>query len=183
MLASLNLQTRGPTAADAMAVQIPPSVCRSAAIEGGRLLLDGRVAFDTVDGPLQTDYTLRMAVNVKREPLSEAGSTWRDGRPALRSTILWEEPEMRLSLGETGLVGLLPKLWVPVAPASGLELPPCVDLQRASASETADGLVFTGLLNLQPLSADGAPGRGAPPPSGRGWSDEERAALRLPPSR
>ena len=128
---------------------------------------------------------------VKPQRRNTPGVMRADGRPSLRSAILWDNPEMRLSLGDTGLMKFVPKLWVPVASASGVELPAGVDLQRASASDAADGLVFSGVVDFEPpsnLDGDGGLEWQPPPPAGPAggdgrWTDEERAALRLPPSR
>ncbi len=237
MLASLSLNGGGGGGG---AVEIPPSQCRSAAVAAGRLVLDGRVQFATADGPVSMDYTLRMAVQPQRRNVP--GVLRADGRPLLRSALLWDRPEIRLSLGETGLARLLPKLWVrprlqaapasasrarsrarsargcararaaltvtrarslllcallllaaqvPVNSASGIELPACVDLQVARASDAADGLVFSGVIDMQPPLLDELPAATAgttttgSDAAGRGdrWTDEERAALRLPPSK
>ena len=176
--------------ADDAKVLLPAS---SPAVDGGKLVLEGRVRFESVQGPLQADYTLRMGVGVQRT--AAPGVVRRDGRPALRSAVLWENPELKLWEGE-GLLRMLPKLWVPVLSETGVQLPPCVDLQRASASDAAAGLVFSGVIDLDaPLLAEragggggGGAGRGGGSEDGGGggtggkWTDAEREALRLPPS-
>ena len=204
LLASINLAAAsGQPAGAAGGLQIPPSECLSAAVEGGKLVLDGRVRFATeVGGPrTEADYTLRMGVAPQRA--NTPGVLRADGRPMLRSALLWDNPEIKISLGEEGLARLLPKLWMPVMAATAVEMPPCVELTRASASDAAGGLVVQGVINLEPATLD----RGWPPPttggggSGGGggggggngdgggggrngrWTEEERAALRLPPSR
>ena len=189
MLASINLQ--GPSAS--AAVTIPSSRCLSAAIASGRLVLDGRVEFATMEGPAIADYTVRMAV--KPQPRDAPGVLRADGRASLGSCVLWDAPEMRVSLGERGLARLLPKLWVPIASATGIELPYCVDLRRAGASDAADALVFAGAIELD-VSSQVATSTGGPPRApqdepgaredrgadDRRWTDAERDALRLPPS-
>ena len=66
----------------------------------------------TETGPL--DYTARMGLR--------PGSIQRDGtvmdQPAAagaRSCLIWESPELKLSLGDGPLARLVPPLWVPVA--------------------------------------------------------------------
>ena len=147
MLASLDYATQG-----AEGFQLPPSECLSASVNRGKLVLDGRVRFLTESGPLVTDYTMRTGVSPQSLSADSSLPLYTpDGSPLSggSSMLLWDSPEIRLSLGEKGLVGMLPKLWVPVLSSTGLRLPPRVDLRRASVSDASDGLVVAGRLLLE----------------------------------
>ena len=110
-----------------------------------------------MQGQPPLEYTLRTGVSAQRLARGEPGL---DGAPLPvdRSSLVWDEPELKLSLGETGLRGLLPKLWLPVAgaslsrkharPASG---------QRGTA-RAADGPSLAGACP-EPGAAWGSPGQ------------------------
>ena len=201
LLSSASLAAGPSGSPAAAALQIPASECLSAAVEGGKLVLEGRARFAGAEpgAPLSVaDYTLRMGVAPQRANARD-GVVRADGRLLVRSALLWENPEIKLSLGDTGFAKFLPKLWMPVMAATAVELPRSVDLMRASASDAADGLVFQGAIHLYPSAAgaDGNDGSGEPGRWGdddggssggggggdrRAYTDAERAALRLPPS-
>ena len=164
------LATLNPDGTTTPGAQLPPSTCTGVSIakggkDGGKLILDGRLAvrrFETVAEPESIDYTLRMGLR--------AGQAGADGnvvqdefgqrdlplQPGLRSVLLWDAPELKLSLGDGPLARLLPQLWVPVLSASGVVLPPAVELLRSTVSEPGDGVSVAGTLRL---------GGGEPPES------------------
>ena len=63
---------------------------------------------------------------------------------ALRSAVLWDSGSRSVPWRRQPLARLLPKHWMPVMAATAVELPPSVDLTRASASDAAGGLVLQG---------------------------------------
>lgn len=156
-------------------VQLPPSECVGVAVEGDKLVLEGRTQQQAPDEPA-LEYTMRTGVRPllpgETDPMANEVAA-----KGASSALLWENPEIRLSLGEKGIAGMLPKLWVPVMSATAIALPRGVDLQRASVSSAADGLVLSGAIRLG--GQQGVQGRTGPT---GGWTDAERAALRLPPS-
>mmetsp|Transcript_35455 Transcript_35455/g.93057 ORF Transcript_35455/g.93057 Transcript_35455/m.93057 type:complete len:326 (-) Transcript_35455:234-1211(-) len=162
--------------AAAQAWELPPSECLSVAVQRSKLVMEGRTTFSTAQGPLTAQYTLRTGLR----PLAS------DARPQLRNALLWENPELRVSLGEDGLLAKLPKLWVPVLSESGVELPPAIDLRRATISDAADAVIVAGDLWLggsrQADAAGDAAGDEQQRDRNSKWSAAERAALRLPPS-
>ena len=76
-----------------------------------------------------------------------------------RSCLVWESPELRLSLGDGPLTRLLPQLWVPVAASSAVILPRRLELRRALVSEAGDGVSAAGTFSLSPAVADERDGR------------------------
>ena len=89
--------------------RVPSSECVGASVAGAKLVFEGRV--NAVQGQPPLAYTLRTGVSCRRSALGLDGVT----RLASEcSSLCWEEPELRLSLGETGLAGMLPKLWLHV---------------------------------------------------------------------
>mmetsp|Transcript_17766 Transcript_17766/g.42231 ORF Transcript_17766/g.42231 Transcript_17766/m.42231 type:complete len:302 (-) Transcript_17766:91-996(-) len=123
--------------------RVPSSECVGASVAGTKLVFEGRV--NAVQGQPPLAYTLRTGVSPHHSALGFDGIT---PLASECSSLCWEEPELRLSLGETGLVGMLPKLWLPVADAGGVRLPPSVHLTRASVSEAAAGLRASGTIQL-----------------------------------
>jgi len=125
--------------------RVPSSECVGASVAGAKLVFEGRVA---VQGQPPLAYTLRTGVSAHRS------SVGLDGAPLASecSQLRWDEPELRLSLGETGLAGMLPKLWLPVAGATAVQLPPSVRLTRAAVSEAAAGLRASGTIRLEAAS-------------------------------
>ena len=86
-----------------------------------------------------------------------------DGGPAAatppRSLLLWDNPEVRCSLGGDGMLGsMLPKLWLPVLSATGISLPPGVELRRVVASSAADAIVASGVIDLAAGGGEAAAG-------------------------
>ena len=69
------------------------------------------------------------------------------------SVLWWEKPELCVSLGEKGLMGLLPKMWVPVLSATGGQLPQGVELRRVVVSDTVGGLLASGQITMDPSQA------------------------------
>jgi len=124
-------------------VQLPRSTCTGVAIaQGGKLMLDGRSSqtFGAADAPQverSLEYTVRMGLSVG--PIEQG-----------RSCLLWDTPELKISLGSGGWAKLLPKLWVPVAVTSGVLLPRSIALRRVTVSEAGDGVTCAGTLELTP---------------------------------
>lgn len=87
--------------------RVPSSECVGASVAGAKLVFEGRV--NAVQGQPPLAYTLRTGVSCRRSALGLDGVT---RLPSECSSLCWEEPELRLSLGETGLAGMLPKLWL-----------------------------------------------------------------------
>jgi hypothetical protein len=153
--------------------RLPRSSCTGVSVaRGGKLVLDGRLESFELDvggggvldgsmprgqssrvrqGPL--DYTLRLGL---KPSLVQADGTlveraWTgepQGRGGLRSILVWDMPELKLSLGEGFLAKLLPQLWVPVLSSSGVVLPRSVELERVSASDAGDGVTASGTIAL-----------------------------------
>ena len=144
-----------PGGAPRLGARVPSSECVGASVVGSKLVFEGRVP---VKGGEALEYTLRTGVSARRS--TELGVP--EGTPAAgeHSTVCWDEPELRLSLGETGLAGMLPKMWVPVAPqqAVPLPLPRCVYLTRAAVSEAAGGLRASGVIRLGASDTEAAGG-------------------------
>ena len=90
-----------------------------------------------------------------------------------RSVLLWDNPEVCCDIGGDNMIGrLIPKLWLPVLSATGISLPAGVTLQRVAASSAADGIVASGVIDLEGssgvvgFSANGpASSRGSLPPA------------------
>ena len=145
--------------------RLPRSRVTGASVaRGGKLVLEGQIGSgDAVlqpqppggpggggggtllTGPL--DYTLRMGLQPGRVApdgtvLVGYDSSWRAGMA--RSCLVWETPELRLSLGDGPLARLLPQLWVPVASSSCVVLPRRVQLQRALVTEAGDAVSASG---------------------------------------
>ena len=117
LLIELADQADGAAAPDPLGLRsrVPSSECVGASVARDKLVFEGRV---TVQGQPPLAYTLRTGVSAQRATLGFGVDGERLG--AERSSLCWEEPELRLSLGETGLAGMLPKLWLPVAGARPL---------------------------------------------------------------
>jgi len=122
--------------------RLPPSQCAGVSVAGSKLVFDGRVLVQGSNEPLE--YKLRTGVAIQRAANALDGSPL----PTDADVLCWEDPEVRLSLGETGLAGMLPKVWVPVMSTTGVSLPPAVELRRAAVSEAVGGLVLNGKVNL-----------------------------------
>lgn len=130
---------------------LPSSTCTGASIEADCLVLEGRVQLTNAE--LESEelaYTMRTRMRAERDTIAPG-----------RSALLWHDPELKLSLGDTGLRGLLPKWWVPVLSATGVVLPPGIDLRRVSASDAAGGVVASGVLTLGADAGDETRGGGA----------------------
>ena len=107
--------------------RVPSSECVGASVAGAKLVFEGRV--NAVQGQPPLAYTLRTGVSCRRSALGLDGVT----RLASEcSSLCWEEPELRLSLGETGLAGMLPKLWLHVQRAQR-KRPPSLSLGSVAA--------------------------------------------------
>jgi len=117
--------------------RVPSSECVGASVAGAKLVFEGRANAGQGQPPLA--YTLRTGVSARRSALGLDGIT---PLASECSSLCWEEPELRLSLGETGLAGMLPKLWL--------------HLQRAQRN--------------CPLSLSGAPQLATPACSSPPWS-------------
>ena len=117
--------------------RVPSSECVGASVAGAKLVFEGRANAGQGQPPLA--YTLRTGVSARRSALGLDGIT---SLASECSSLCWEEPELRLSLGETGLAGMLPKLWL--------------HLQRAQRK--------------CPLSLSGAPQLATPACSSPPWS-------------
>lgn len=118
--------------------RLPRSTCEGVAVGNRRLVLDGRLpAFEmgrepmppsgrrtgnqpdvvTELGPL--DYTLRMGL---RPGTVESDGTVLNalgGAPPGRACLIWDTPELKVSLGDSALARLIPPLWVPVVSVRG----------------------------------------------------------------
>ena len=100
-----------------------------------------------VAGPVE--YTLRTglrpgSVEADGTLLEEAASAGSG-----RSCLLWDTPELRLSLDSLGWAArLLPQIWVPVAAACCVVLPRGATLRRAVVSEAGDGVSASGEFAL-----------------------------------
>ena len=155
-------------AADGTAVQdplglrsrVPSSECVGASVAGAKLVFEGHV--NAVQGQPPLAYTLRTGVSCRRSALGLDGVT----RLASEcSSLCWEEPELRLSLGETGLAGMLPKLWLHVQRAQTKRPPSLSSLSLGSAAARRPCMPHgSGLLAL-----------GAPPLHSRGAALAARA--------
>ena len=66
-----------------------------------------------------------------------------------QTCLLWDTPELQLSLGEGPLARLLPQIWVPVGATSGVLLPRNVRLSKALVSEAGDAVSAAGELELR----------------------------------
>ena len=149
---------------------LPRSLCTgvSVAKKGGKLVLDGqlqRFATRRLDRSVQTgqelvmvgplDYTLRMGLRpgrVAKDGTVVEPDTWSArGRP---SCLVWDTPELQLSLGDSGLARLLPQLWVPVAASCCVALPRALELRRAVVSQAGDAVSAAGTLALQASSTE-----------------------------
>ena len=107
--------------------RVPSSECVGASVAGAKLVFEGRV--NAVQGQPPLAYTLRTGVSCRRSALGLDGVT----RLASEcSSLCWEEPELRLSLGETGLAGMLPKLWLHAQRAQR-KRPPSLSLGSVAA--------------------------------------------------
>lgn len=123
--------------------RLPRSVCTAVALGDGKLELGGQMAsgldlsgqMPAGVGPL--DYTLRLGLR--------PGMVGDDAR----SCLMWDTPEVRLSLGDGPLARLLPKLWVPLLATSGIALPRAITLRKALVSTAADGVSAAGTLALR----------------------------------
>ena len=152
MLASLN-----PDGSSSPA-RLPRSACTGVSVgKGGKLVLQGRLqSFEVrgreggpgaVAGPVE--YTLRTglrpgSVEADGTLLEEAASAGSG-----RSCLLWDTPELRLSLDSLGWAArLLPQIWVPVAAACCVVLPRGARLRRAVVSEAGDGVSASGEFAL-----------------------------------
>ena len=166
MLATIN-----PDGSTNPYARLPRSVCTGVSVaKGGKLVLNGQLQrFDLqtgtgapgLGGPAAMgggppaarvealDYTLRMGVR--------AGSVESDGTvvdlsmrsaAGMKSCLLWDTPELQLSLGDGPLARLLPKLWVPVAASTGVVFPRGLELRTATVSEAGDGVSASGDLAL-----------------------------------
>lgn len=154
---------------------IPASQCAGASVVGSKLVFEGRLP---VRGQGSLEYTVRTGVKPRRSTVGLDGALL----PAPHSTLCFEEPELRLSLGETGLRGMLPKMWVPIQSATGVKLPPSVWLRRAAVSEAVAGLSLSGVISLDGKatpSQDDAMGRGG---GADGDGDGGPSRLRLRPA-
>mmetsp|Transcript_18657 Transcript_18657/g.56334 ORF Transcript_18657/g.56334 Transcript_18657/m.56334 type:complete len:269 (+) Transcript_18657:1-807(+) len=87
---------------------LPDSECTGCSVVGKKLVMDGLVRLGAGRSPLQ--YTLRTGVLPRRLNVAPDGTEL----PFPVSTLCWEEPELKLSLGSTGIAALVPPLWVPV---------------------------------------------------------------------
>ena len=139
---------------------LPSSRCVGARVRGAKLELDGKIelalATDAADiTTVVTDYTLRTGLVAQRLSLDGAGAAL----DAERSAFVWQDPELRLSLGEGRFTRLLPKIWMPVLSATAVTLPACVELRRVAISDAAGGATASGLIRLAPAdaAADGPP--------------------------
>ena len=140
--------------------RVPSSECVGASVAGAKLVFEGRV--NAVQGQPPLAYTLRTGVSCRRSALGLDGVT----RLASEcSSLCWEEPELRLSLGETGLAGMLPKLWLHVQRAQTKRPPSLSSLSLGSAAARRPCMPHgSGLLAL-----------GAPPLHSRGAALAARA--------
>lgn len=132
--------------------RVPSSECVGASVAGAKLVFEGRV--NAVQGQPPLAYTLRTGVSCRRSALGLDGVT---RLPSECSSLCWEEPELRLSLGETGLAGMLPKLWL--------------HLQRAQRKRPPSLSSFSWeRRSAPPLHASWVwpVGSGSPPPHSRG---------------
>ena len=134
--------------------RVPSSECVGASVAGAKLVFEGRV--NAVQGQPPLAYTLRTGVSCRRSALGLDGVT----RLASEcSSLCWEEPELRLSLGETGLAGMLPKLWLHVQRAQTKRPPSLSSLSLLEAPQRAAPACLTGLacwLWVPPLHSRGA---------------------------
>ena len=144
MLAAANAANGLETNAASSQLLLPPSECLSVAVQNRKLIMEGRTIFSTAQGPLTTEYTLRTGLR----PYAS------DARPQLRNALLWENPELRLSLAETGWLAKLPKLWMPVLSECRIELPPAIDLRRADVSDLADAIIVAGATDCPLMAFD-----------------------------
>ena len=120
--------------------RVPSSECVGASVAGAKLVFEGRV--NAVQGQPPLAYTLRTGVSCRRSALGLDGVT----RLASEcSSLCWEEPELRLSLGETGLAGMLPKLWLHVQRAQTKRPPSLSSLSLLEAPQRAAPACLTGL--------------------------------------
>ena len=152
---------------------LPRSVCTSVAVEKSKLILNGQLQkFDVsrepllaqgTDVPVVTelgplDYTLRMGLRpgrVERDgTVLDDNSMMRDG-DGRRSCLIWDTPELRLSLGDNPVLRLLPQLWVPVAASCCVALPRGNSLRRAVVSDAGDGVSVGGALALAQQADEG----------------------------
>ena len=119
--------------------RVPSSECVGASVAGAKLVFEGRV--NAVQGQPPLAYTLRTGVSCRRSALGLDGVT----RLASEcSSLCWEEPELRLSLGETGLAGMLPKLWLHVQRAQ-TKRPPSLSSLSLGSPQRAAPACLTGL--------------------------------------
>jgi len=150
------------------------SECTGVSIgKGGKLVLDGRLQrFAVAQRPLSStspavvveevgplDYTLRMglrpgSVESDGTVIDTAGLGGPAGAP-LRSCLIYAQPELKLSLGSSPLLKLLPSLWVPVAMSSGVALPTSLALSTVSVSDAGDGVSARGFLSLDGRAGEG----------------------------
>ena len=170
MLATLN-----PADGTYQPMKLPRSVCNGVSVEGswtgGKLILDGRTVqrrgpstlvsadggmtrpiVDELQGPL--DYTLRLGL--KTGVVESDGTVLVDAikRGRARSCLVWDNPELKLSLGDGPLARLLPQLWVPVAASCCVPLPRNVELLRATVSEAGDAVSAGGTLAFGPAAPE-----------------------------
>lgn len=125
--------------------RVPSSECVGASVAGAKLVFEGRV--NAVQGQPPLAYTLRTGVSCRRSALGLDGVT---RLPNECSSLCWEEPELRLSLGETGLAGMLPKLWLHLQRAQR-KRPPSLSSSLGSAAARRPCMPHgSGLLALGP---------------------------------
>lgn len=134
-------ETGGAEQLSGLGSSIPASQCAGASVVGSKLVFEGRLP---VRGQDSLEYTVRTGVKPRRSTVGLDGALL----AAPHSTLCFEEPELRLSLGDSGLRGMLPKMWVPIQSATGVKLPPSVWLRRAAVSEAVAGLSLSGVISL-----------------------------------
>lgn len=134
-------ETGGAEQLSGLGSSIPASQCAGVSVVGSKLVFEGRLPMRE-QGALE--YTVRTGVKPRHSAVGLDGALL----AAPHSTLCFEEPELKLSLGETGLRGMLPKMWVPIQSATGVKLPPSVWLRRATVSEAVAGLSLNGVISL-----------------------------------
>ena len=109
-----------PSTVSTPSTRLPASRCVGCSIDRSKLIMEGSALIKSdlltsnqataADGSLRYEYTLRTGMSHERTALSSASGlplpAKLEGR--MCSTLVWDNPELKLSLGETGLASLLP---------------------------------------------------------------------------